>query len=178
VAYRSGLEGRILLRQSRLLGFIEGTSKGRTSARFINDPPTLFNLWRRQDFDQPPGTDEYGGRVWEHWCTLRDIRPSNEIGTSVLTACVALTAALGDRFIPTVARGRREYSHPKQLKAMIGGGLIDRKSAVWDGTPTAIPSNCEAMFEEADPTTSLKAATAFDWSKPPRYYMFARKIAG
>jgi hypothetical protein len=34
------------------------------------------------------------------------------------------------------------------------------------------------MFEEADPTTSLKAATAFDWSKPPRYYMFARKIAG
>jgi len=61
---------------------------------------------------------------------------------------------------------------------MIGGGLIDRKSAVWDGTPTAIPSNCEAMFEEADPTTSLKAATAFDWSKPPRYYMFARKIAG
>jgi hypothetical protein len=171
-------EGRILLRQSRLLGFIEGTSKGRTSARFTNDPPTLFNLWRRQDFDLPPRTDEDGGRVWEHWCTLRDIRPSHAIGTSVLTAFVALTTVLGDRFIPTVARGRREYGHPKQLKAMIGAGLIDRKSAVWDGTPTAIPLNCEAVLEEADPATSLKAAISFDWSKPPHYYKFARKIAG
>jgi hypothetical protein len=61
---------------------------------------------------------------------------------------------------------------------MIGAGLIDRKSAVWDGTPTAIPLNCEAVLEEADPATSLKAAISFDWSKPPHYYMFARKIAG
>src|SRR6266404_4697316 len=46
-------EGRMLLHGTRLLGFDEGTSKGRTSARFTKDPPTLFNLWRRQDFDRP-----------------------------------------------------------------------------------------------------------------------------
>jgi hypothetical protein len=171
-------EGRILLDKSRLLGFVEGTSQGRVSARFANDPPTLFNLWRRQDFDQPPGSDADGGRVWEHWCTQRDIRPTHVIGTSVLTAFVALVAVLGDSFIPTVARGRRDYGHPKQLKAMVTSGLVDRKSALWPGSPTAIPASCEALFEDADPATSLKAATSLDWSKPPRYYMFARKITG
>jgi len=171
-------EGLILLRESRLLGFVEGTSKGRTSARFANDPPSLFNLWRRQDFDQPPGSDLDGGTVWEHWCTLRDIRPTAAIGTSVLTAFVSLAAALGDLFIPTVARGRKEYGHPAQLRAMVRSGLVDRKSALWDGTPTVIAPYHEAVLEDADPATALKAATSFDWSNPPRYHMFARKIAG
>jgi hypothetical protein len=171
-------DGRVLLKDSRLLGFVEGTSKGRTSARFTTDPPSLFNLWRRQDFDQPPRSDEDGGRVWEHWCTLRDIRPEHAIGSSVLTAFVSLTAAMGDMFIPTVARGRREYGHPAQLKAMVTSGLIDRKSALWGGTPTAIPASYETILEEADPATSLKVAATFDWSAPPRYYMFKRKIAG
>jgi hypothetical protein len=171
-------EGRILLRKSRLLGFVEGTSKGRTSARAAADPPNLFNLWRRQDFDQPPGSDLDGGRVWEHWCTLRDIRETHAIGTSVLTAFVALAAAMGDMFIPTIARGRREYGHPAQLKAMVAAGLVDRKSAVWVGTPMAIPANWESVLEDADAATSLKAATSFDWSKPPCYYMLTRKIAG
>jgi len=171
-------EGRILLQQTSLLGFVEGTSLGRTSARFANDPPSLFNLWRRQDFDQPVGSEEDGGRVWEHWCTQRDIRATHAIGTSILTAFVALVAALGDLFIPTVARGRKEYGHPTQLRAMIRAGLVDRKSALWDGTPKAISSNGEAVLEEADPATSLKAATSFDWSNPPRYHMFTRKIAG
>jgi hypothetical protein len=171
-------EGRILLQQTRLLGFVEGTSLGRTSARYANDPPNLFNLWRRQDFDQPTNSEEDGGRVWEQWCAQRDIRATHAIGTSVLTAFVALVAALGDLFIPTVARGRKEYGHPEQLRAMIRTGLVDRKSALWDGTPTAISSNAEKILEEADPATSLKAATSFDWSNPPRYHMFTRKIAG
>ena len=68
-------ESRLLLNGTQLLGFVEGTSKGRTLARGANDPPDLFNLWRRQDFDQPTGTDEDGGTVWEHWCALRDITP-------------------------------------------------------------------------------------------------------
>jgi hypothetical protein len=171
-------EGIMLLQNSKLLGFVEGTSLGRTSARFTTDAPTLFNLWRRQDFDQPSGSTLDGGRVWEHWCTLRDIRPPHAIGTSVLTAFVSLVAALGDRFIPTVARGRREYGHPVQLRAMISAGLVGRESALWDHTPTAIPHYCERVLEDADPETSLKAITTLDWSNPPRYYMFERKIKG
>ena len=171
-------EGRALLDGSTLLGFVEGTSVGRVSARFVADPPTLFNLWRRQDFDQPPGSEEDGGRVWEHWCTLRDIRRENAIGTSVLTAYVSLAAALGDLFIPTVARGRREYGHPLQLCAMVRAGLVGTESATWNGTPTAIPKELERLFQEADAAVSLKAAETLDWSFPPRYYMFSRKIEG
>src|SRR5262249_5408057 len=86
--------------------------------------------------------------------------------------------ALGDLFIPTVARGRKEYGHPAQLGAMIRAGLVDRKSALWDGTPTPISVDTQAMLEVADPAISLKAATSFVWSNPPRYHMFKRKIAG
>jgi hypothetical protein len=171
-------EGRMLQLGNRVVGFVEGTSKGRISARFTKDPPTLFNLWRRQDFDLPPGSPQDGGRVWEHWCTLRDIRPEHRIGTSALTAYVSLTAALGDHFVPTVARGRREYGHPVQLREMILAGLTSQQAALWDGMPKAIPANCEAVFEDADPATSLKAASAFDWSDKLSYYMFTRKITG
>jgi len=174
----SSAEGITLLSNSTLLGFVEGTSLGRVSARFTTDSPELFNLWRRQEFDQPSGSVEDGGRVWEHWCTLRDIRPTHAIGTSVLTAFVSLVAALGDHFIPTVARGRREYGHPVQLREMVAAGLVARKSALWPGTPTAIPAHVERVLEDADPETCLQAISTLDWTKPPRYYMFERKIKG
>ena len=171
-------EGRALLRDSRLLGFVEGTSVGRVSARNVSDPPSLFNLWRRQDFDQPPGATQDGGRVWEHWCTLRDIRAAHAIGTSVLTAYISLVASLGDLFIPCVARGRREYGHPVQLRAMVRAGLVGRGSATWDGKPAAIPKQAELLLQEADEAAALKAVEQLKWSSPPHYYMFSRKISG
>ena len=171
-------EGRALLRDSKVLGFVEGTSVGRVSARNVSDPPSLFNLWRRQDFDQPPGTTKDGGRVWEHWCTLRDIRPSHAIGTSVLTAYVSLVSALGDLFIPSVARGRREYGHPDQLRAMVRAGLVGRASATWDGKPDPISKEADLLFQEADEAAALKAVEQLKWSTAPQYYMFARKISG
>ena len=170
-------DGRTLVDRSILLGFVEGNSTGRTSARQVCDGPDRFNLWRRQDFDQPAGTDLEGGKVWEHWCTLRDLRASNRIGLSALTAYVSLVAALGDRFAAAVARGRRDYGHPRQLVALVQAGFVGAEAATWDVTPTALPATAEPLLSEADPARALEAVEKLDWAKGPRYFMFARKLA-
>jgi hypothetical protein len=169
-------EGRELLAGSTVLGFVEGNSVGRTSARAVQDSPADFNLWRRQDFDQPVTSDADGGKVWEHWCTLRDIRPPARIGTSVLAAYVSLVAALGDQFPAAVCRGRRDYGHPTQLCALVCGGFISEKAAEWNTTPVAVPTSVEPEFNSADPIGAALACASLDWGTMPRYYMFKRRI--
>jgi hypothetical protein len=170
-------EAKALLQGSKLLGFIEGNSTGHISARQVNDPPTRFNNWPRQDFDQPVDSSGQGGKVWEHWCTIRDIRPSCAIANSVLGAYVSLVAALGDLFPPTVARGRRDYSHPTQLCAFVRAGFTSKESATWDTMPVAIPAVPEKLLLEARPADALAAVKQLSWTDPPRYYMFSRKIS-
>ncbi len=170
-------EAKALLRDSKLLGFVEGNSTGRTSARRVDDPRTRFNNWPRQDFDQPVGSTGEGGRVWEHWCTLRDIRPASVIADSVLRAYISLVAALGDLFPPTVARGRRDYSHPTQLCALVRAGFTSKEAATWDTTPLAIPPAAENLLLEARPADALAAVKQLLWADPPRYYMFSRRIS-
>lgn len=170
-------EGRALVGTGKVLGFVEGTSLGRTSARDVSDPPTLFNLWRRQDFDQPLESEADGGRVWEHWCTLRDIRSSHRIGTSVLTAYVSLCAALGDRFAPTVARGRNEYGHPAQLRALVRAGFAGAAAATWDTKPLPIAADMERKLRASDSGVSLAAAADLPWKAGDMtYFMFQRKL--
>jgi hypothetical protein len=169
-------EGRQLVADATLLGFVEGNSTGRTSARGVSDSPDMFNLWRRQDFDQPSANSADGGKVWEHWCTLRDSRSSSRIATSVIAGYVLLASVLGDRFAPTVARGRRDYGHPDQLRALVIAGFTSKESALQDLTPSAIPTKAERQFLEAEPDRSLDGVEALDWSKPLRYYMFSRRI--
>lgn len=168
--------GKALLAGSTLLGFVEGNSVGHISARGVDDPPTRFNLWKRQDFDQPVTSDGDGGKVWEHWCTVRDIRPPHAIAASVLRAYVSLVAALGDKFVPTVARGRRDYGHPKQLCAMVKAGLTAEASATWDVKPIRIPDAAERKLLEATPADEAAAVATLDWSHTPCYYMFHRRI--
>lgn len=170
-------EGQGLLQGSTILGFIEGNSVGRTTARDVIDPMERFNGWQRPNFDRPAADGEDGGRVWEHWCTLRDIRPTASVGSSVLRGYVTLCAVLGDRFAPTVARGRRDYGHPKQLCALVRAGFTTEQSARWDTTPIVIPPAAETLLLLAQPNWSLAAAKLVSWSDPPRYYMFSRRIA-
>ena len=170
-------EGQGLLKDSVLLGFVEGTSVGHISARRVSDAANRFNGWRRQDFDRTATSAEDGGTVWEHWCTLRDIRETDAIGTSVMRAYVSLVASLGDLSAPTVARGRRDYGHPKQLCALVKAGFTSKQSATWDISPVAIPPAAEKRFLEARAVDSLEAAKELSWGDTPRYYMFTRRIA-
>ena len=119
---------------------------------------------------------EDGGKIWEHWCTLRDIRATSEVATSVLTSYVSLTSALGDLFVPIVCRGRKEYGHPDQLRAIVRSGLASLESALWAGNPKAVPIEAETLIKEADPFKSLDAIEGLDWRNPPQYFMFNRKI--
>jgi hypothetical protein len=175
-SYLDSAEGRELLAGAELLGFVEGNSTGRISARGVIDSPSAFNLWRRQDFDQPVTALSDGGKIWEHWCTLRDVRPSSEPGTSVLTAYISLASVLGDSFVATVARGRGDYGHPKQLCAMAEAGFVSVEAAMVDITPITIPNTAEIEFATAEPQRALRACAMLAWTNSPQYYMFNRRI--
>jgi hypothetical protein len=169
-------EGRELLDGSNLLGFVEGNSTGRTSARSRTDSPTAFNLLRRQDFDQSIGSADDGGKVWEHWCTLRDVEENAEMGTSVLTAYISLLAALGDIFPATIARGRSEHAHPIQLCAMIDAGVTTEAAATFDIAPIALPEALACEMLTANPVKCCLACENLEWSTTPRYFMYKRRI--
>ncbi len=171
-------QGRNLVTQAKLLGFVEGTSRGHISARGIVDPPDAFNRWPRQKYDADRDSDAHGGTVWEHWCTTRDIRASQPIGDSVIRAYVTLVSTLGGKFVAAVIRGRDDYYHPIQLCALVKGGFITKEEALWDITPHAIPAGAESSFQEARPADSIKAVATLEWdtSTELRYYMFKRKI--
>ena len=164
------------LRHARALGFVEGTSLGRISARGIHDPDDRFNGNPRQEYDQEPESPLEGGKVWEHWCTLRDIRDSASIGLSVVGAYVTLCSHLGDLFAAVVARGRQGYGHPAQLAAMVEAGFIGVEAGSRVLRPSLIPPEVELLLKEARPEASWEGVSHLDWSDPPRYYMFSRSI--
>ncbi len=164
------------MQNSSVLGFIEGNSVGRTSAQGVNDSPSQFNHWRRQDFNQPESSTQDGGKVWEHWCTTRDIRTSCEVGTSVLSAYVCLVAALGDFMPALVSRGRFDYAHPKQLCALVEAGFIGEQSVLSDVTPTELPLPAEQLLLQSCPLSALEAVESLTWDESLRYYMFQRQI--
>jgi len=171
-------QGRNLIGQAELIGFVEGTSRGHILARGIQDPPQAFNRWPRQTYDYDAGSNSSGGTVWEHWCTTRDIRSSHPIGDSVLKAYVSLVSTLGGQFVACVARGRRSYNHPVQLCALVKAGFITKQDAMWDTMPYPISAAAESKFQEARPADSLQAVAKLSWDMTggKRYYMFNRKI--
>jgi len=118
-----------------------------------------------------------GGKVWEHWCTLRDLCPACAVATSVVSAYVSLVSVLGDRFVALVARGRRTYGHPVQLRAMVRAGLVAEASALAEVQPLPLPAEASALLQAARPGPAFEAVSTLDWGGGLRYYMFQRKIA-
>lgn len=170
-------EAQQLLANSALLGFVEGTSEGHITARGVQDAPGRFEGWMRQNFDQQPGSQEPGGRVWEHWCTTRDLVPDSNASVSLLTAYLQLCGAAGDLFAPTVARGRTAYGHPSQLSEMVRAGFCTRESASWRTMPQPIRRDSELLLQEATATASSQAVRRLEWSDDgPTYYMYQRRI--
>lgn len=175
----AGGEGAALARAATCLGFIEGSSLGHITARGVDDPPTAFNHWPRQQFDQPIDSEADGGVVWEHWSTTRDIRETSRIGMSVLRAYLTLVSVLGGRFVAAVARGRREHEHPVQLVALVKAGVLTGDEATWDISPDPIPLEAQRLLYEATPGDALKAARMlFGATSAQRYFVFQRRIAG
>jgi len=170
-------EATQLLQNSTLLGFIEGTSEGHITARGVQDSSSRFGGYLRQNYDQAPGSTRQGGRVWEHWCTTRDLNPDSQLSVSLLKAYLQLCNAAGDLFAATVARGRSQYGHPKQLKAMISAGFTTQTSAGWQTTPKPIARNTELLLQEAQAIAAFNAAQLVQWSDvEPTYYMYERRI--
>jgi hypothetical protein len=171
-------KGKTWLLNSKLLGFVEGSSRGHISARGVSDPPGRFENWLRQNFDKQPSDDgSNGGKVWEHWCTTREIEASSELGNSILSSYIALCAAAGDIFVSTVARGRTIYNHPEQLDALIKAGYTTAKSASVIKMPIQVPSDKQLLFYEARPEKAYESAAGMDWTDDAvRYYMFKRQI--
>jgi hypothetical protein len=165
------------IKNSNVVGFVEGTSEGRISANGIIDDKDLFNGTPRQEYNQLPGSTKEGGKVWEHWCTTRDIRIIAEIGTSVLDSYIALVEVCGNNFISTVARGRTDYSHPSQLYALIKAGFTTKESALLNIQPTLIPEKQELLFQNATPESSFLAVEQLEWKPTLSYYMFSRCIS-
>jgi len=173
----SSNNGKNLLAGAKLVGYVEGSSLGHISARGVNDPPERFNYWPRQDFDKSASSNADGGRVWEHWCTVRDIRPTSVIGTSVLREYLEMVSLCGGTLASIVARGREDYNHPDQLMALVKYGFISRDDALVDILPKEIKKEVEIEIYSADPLICAKAIKQLTWDdKKLTYYMFKRRI--
>lgn len=114
--------------------------------------------------------------MWEHWCTLRNIRRDAPIGSSVLTAYVTLVRVLGDGFVAAVARGRTDYEHPRQLAAMIHGGFLCEEPALCSSRPVCLPNDAEQAFLTGSDIRAFNVARRLIWGQHPSCYMFARSI--
>jgi hypothetical protein len=170
-------EGAMLIENAELLGFIEGSSLGHISARDSEDKPGKFNKWTRQEFDMNAKSAKDGGRVWEHWCTVRDLTPNASVGLSVLKSYLAMVSLCGGRYVSVVARGRKQYHHPEQLCALVKYGFISVDDALINITPKPIPAKAELLIYSADPAKCVKAAEMLPWDEHDiSYFMFSRRI--
>lgn len=158
--------------------YVEGNSRGRISNRQAIDPGVPEKNDRRQDYDRfPLDFENEGGKVWEHWCTTRDIKKKDGSGAQVLRAYLALLSVVGTEFAAVILRGRLNYGHPDQLRGCIEAGLITKKDANWLGWPKPIPMDSQILFYYSEPLLSFAACKRLLLKHDQvQYFMFERSI--
>lgn len=164
---------------TRTLAYVEGNSCGEISNKCATDPGNSDHVDRRQDYHRFPldFTGE-GGKVWEHWCTTRNIREDTAPGVQAIRAYLTLLCIGGTAFAAMVLRGRPFYGHPAQLAACLRAGLVTEGDASWSGAPEPIPADAQLLFHYSDPVLSHAACTRLPLSREvePQYFMFQRGI--
>ncbi len=162
----------------RIVAYVEGNSCGAISNKGAVDPGDSDVRDRRQDYNRfPLDFEGNGGKVWEHWCTTRNIRSFGGIGEQVLRAYLTLLAVGGTEYAATVLRGRPYCGHPAQLKACIESGLVTEEDASWPGSPEPIPARAQILFQYSDPLLSFAACRLLSLGdQGRRYFMFQRCI--
>lgn len=162
----------------RIVAYVEGNSCGAISHKEAKDRGNSDRDDRRQDYNRYPlDFESNGGKVWEHWCTTRDIKSVKGLGCQVLRAYLTLLAVAGAELAATALRGRPYCGHPKQLKACVKAGLATERDASWLGLPEPMPVNAQILFQYSDPLTSLAACQRLPTAKgKKKYFMFQRCI--
>lgn len=168
--------GKSWAEEVRIVAYVEGNSCGAISDKNAADLGNSEIDDRRQDYNRnPTDFERQGGKVWEHWCTTRDIRSSDALGKQVLRAYLTLLTIGGTEFAATVLRGRPYCGHPTQLKACIEAGLVSEEDASWPGIPEPIPTSAQLLFYHSDPFQSLAACRQLPLGENSRnYFMFQR----
>jgi hypothetical protein len=170
-------EGQNIMTNAKLIGFVEGSSYGHISAREVCDNAEKFNNNIRQEYDMIETSASEGGRVWEHWVATRNIRMQSSVGTSILNSYLAMLSICGGVFTTLVGKGRIDYHHPEQLKALAKSGLISYDDMSVDITPKPIPRKAELLIYTANPNKCVEAVKSFSWDEISiSYFMFERKI--
>lgn len=162
-----------------VVAYVEGNSCGATSNRSADDPGNSDKDDRRQDYNRfPLDLAGEGGKVWEHWCTTRNLVDDKGPGMQALRAYLSLLCIGGGSFAATVLRGRPSYGHPAQLAGCVKSGLVSASDAGWTGTPDPIPPEAVVLYHYSDPVISLAASRRLPLEKAKglRFFMFPRSI--
>jgi hypothetical protein len=169
--------GQEIVQGSELIGFVEGSSFGHISARDSQDDPKDFNNNLRQEYDNDVSSIKEGGRVWEHWVVTRNISELSHVGSSILLAYLEMLSICGGIYTGIVGRGRVDYHHPQQLKALEIAGLIKIEEALLDIMPKPIAQTLALKIYTANPKICIETIKYLPWDiNKISYFMFQRKI--
>ena len=139
---------------------------------------------------RPTGSISGGGRI----STSRSPRSSKagrSGSTGVRSATCGRPTGLGCRRSRPTCRSSRRWEIGSAPRSRAAGaitatrsnsarwstpGFVGKDSATWNATPTPIPAAWNRCSWTPNPSEALAAVEQLDWEKPPKYFMFERRI--